>query len=216
MSSLVLQPQPSFEELQHTAAQVQQLLMAGHRLEALRQACSMRLYSITRFSCHLQSSRQLYAHVLLEGQCSVFFGGPSCICFCCFPLRSFRLEWCGSRAAYARFIHIWVVTTRRSSRSTVLLYQLGFQFIGNLQGTSAQLQILNTKVVQQQNKQEPMSVCSLLQLQQQGVVDSADRHKQCLPFLQCCCNHDRERMLMGFCFAQPSCPVSVVVQSTAS
>ena len=38
VSSLVLQPQPSFEELQHTAAHMQQLLMAGHRLEALRQA----------------------------------------------------------------------------------------------------------------------------------------------------------------------------------
>lgn len=34
----VLQPQPSFEELQRVAAQVQQLLLAGHRLEALRQA----------------------------------------------------------------------------------------------------------------------------------------------------------------------------------
>lgn len=38
VSSLVLQPQPSFEELQHTAAHMQQLLMAGHRMEALRQA----------------------------------------------------------------------------------------------------------------------------------------------------------------------------------
>lgn len=36
--SCVLQPQPSFEELQHTAAHLQQLLMAGHCLEALRQA----------------------------------------------------------------------------------------------------------------------------------------------------------------------------------
>ena len=38
--SLLLQLQPSFEELQHTAAHIQQLLMAGHRLEALRQACT--------------------------------------------------------------------------------------------------------------------------------------------------------------------------------
>ena len=38
VSALVLQPQPSFEQLQHTAAQTQQLLMAGHRVEALRQA----------------------------------------------------------------------------------------------------------------------------------------------------------------------------------
>lgn len=38
VSLLVLQLQPSFEELQHTAAETQQLLMAGHRLEALRQA----------------------------------------------------------------------------------------------------------------------------------------------------------------------------------
>lgn len=38
VSSRVLQPQPGFDEMQHTAAHVQQLLMAGHRLEALRQA----------------------------------------------------------------------------------------------------------------------------------------------------------------------------------
>ena len=44
-SSRVLQPQPSFEELQHTAVQLQQLLMAGHRLEALRQAYSTVLVS---------------------------------------------------------------------------------------------------------------------------------------------------------------------------
>lgn len=39
VSSRVLQPQPGFEEMQRTAAHVQRLLMAGHRLEALRQAC---------------------------------------------------------------------------------------------------------------------------------------------------------------------------------
>ena len=42
----VLQPQPSFEELQHVAAQVQQLLLAGHRLEALRQAHKALLSSL--------------------------------------------------------------------------------------------------------------------------------------------------------------------------
>lgn len=38
VSSRVLQPQPGSEEMQRTAAHVQRLLMAGHRLEALRQA----------------------------------------------------------------------------------------------------------------------------------------------------------------------------------
>ena len=38
VSSGVLQPLPGFGDLQQAAGQMQQLLMAGHRLEALRQA----------------------------------------------------------------------------------------------------------------------------------------------------------------------------------
>jgi len=38
VSSEVLQPLPGFGDLQQAAGQMQQLLMAGHRLEALRQA----------------------------------------------------------------------------------------------------------------------------------------------------------------------------------
>ena len=51
MSSLVMQPQPSFEELQHTAAQTQQLLMAGHRLEALRQVSLSALCTLPCVLC---------------------------------------------------------------------------------------------------------------------------------------------------------------------
>ncbi len=36
VSSQVLQPLPGFGDLQQAAGQMQQLLMAGHRLEALR------------------------------------------------------------------------------------------------------------------------------------------------------------------------------------
>lgn len=38
VSSEVLQPLPGFGDLQQAAGQMQRLLMAGHRLEALRQA----------------------------------------------------------------------------------------------------------------------------------------------------------------------------------
>lgn len=43
----VLQPQPSFEEMQHVATQVQQLLVAGHRLEALRQVACLHFFHAT-------------------------------------------------------------------------------------------------------------------------------------------------------------------------
>ena len=50
----VLRPQPDFGDLQQAANQMQQLLMAGHRLEALRQAMPY---------CHIAAAILPYCHI---------------------------------------------------------------------------------------------------------------------------------------------------------